>query len=686
MSATAYYNLTQGQRAVAEVTTENVMELSRSTAQRIEGLLVENQRTSATLAGEPLAAQFLAASEEERKGLAPQVHQMLQNFADTHPDYDAPGLLDANGFVVASLEELLLGKDRSFRDYFQASIQGQPYVSSMLVGRATGRPGVFLTNPVITAEGEIVGIDIVWLKGDTIWSIIDDVVVGEEGITYLVDQDGVIIAHPNRDLLYHSLGELTPEAATTISTTIRFGTVEGTDVPLIPESLGLDDLAAELASAQGSGTHRYDSPLDHRDHVAGYTRLEAYPWTVVVDLPEAQFLAPLQRLRSVAWVSVGVMGAITLLVSILLARTTTRPIRHLTDAAMAVERGQPFEPADIADVTAGRDEIAQLGRTFSSMVLALQQEITEHKQAEGALRESEAKYRTLVEQVPAVTYIAALDEASTTLYISPQVETLIGYSQAEYVADPDMWRERLHPYDRERVLAKVRRSHAIGEPFRSEYRMLARDGHVVWFRDDAVIVRDDAGQPLFLQGVMFDITERKRAEEELRKANRALRVLSECNQAVVRATEESDLLHQICRLIVEVGEYRLAWVGFAEQDKKKSVRPVAQTGFEEGYLETLNIIWADTERGRGPTGTAIRSGEYCTAKDIPTDPRFAPWREAAIQRGYASSVALPLIAEGQTFGALNIYAAEPDAFDADEVKLLTELADDLAYGVMALRT
>ena len=94
-----------------------------------------------------------------------------------------------------------------------------------------------------------------WLKGNTIWSIIDDVVVGEEGIAYLVDQDGVIIAHPNRALLYHSLGKLTTEAATTISTTIHFGTVEGTDTPLIPESLGMDDLAGELLSGQDFGDY-----------------------------------------------------------------------------------------------------------------------------------------------------------------------------------------------------------------------------------------------------------------------------------------------------------------------------------------------------------------------------------------------------------------------------------------------
>ena len=354
---------------------------------------MEHQRASATLAGQPSVILFLATSEEERQALSPRAYQTLQNFADTHLDYDAPGLLDRNGIVVASLEELLLGKDRSFRDYFQASIQGQPYVSDMLVGRATGRPGVFLTNPVVTAEGKIVGIDIVWLKGDVIWGIIDDVVVGEEGMAYLVDQDGVIIAHPNRDLLYHSLGELTPEAVAMISSTIRFGTVEGTDTPLIPESLGMDDLAAELVLAQGSGTYRYDSPLDHRAHVIGYTRLEAHPWTVVVDLPEAQFLAPLQRLGTVAWGSVGVVAAITLIVSILLVRGITHPIRRLTDAAIAVERDQPFEPADIEDVTSGRDEIAHLGRVFSGMVLALQQELTERKRAEEELQHTLEKLR-----------------------------------------------------------------------------------------------------------------------------------------------------------------------------------------------------------------------------------------------------------------------------------------------------
>jgi len=186
--------------------------------------------------------------------------------------------------------------------------------------------------------------------------------------------------------------------------------------------------------------------------------------------------------------------------------------------------------------------------------------------------------------------------------------------------------------------------------------------------------------------VFKNITERRSAEEKLHKMNRALKALSECTQAVIRNTEEPELLNEICTIMVKVGGYRLAWVGFAENDQKKSVRPVAQAGYEEGYLETVKVTWDDSELGKGPAGMAIRTSQPSICNNILTDPNFAPWRAEAIRRGYASAIGIPLIANSQSFGVLAIYAKEPDAFEVAELNLLAQLAENSTYGILALRT
>jgi PAS domain S-box-containing protein len=193
----------------------------------------------------------------------------------------------------------------------------------------------------------------------------------------------------------------------------------------------------------------------------------------------------------------------------------------------------------------------------------------------------------------------------------------------------------------------------------------------------------------FLQSVanvLGSAIERQRDEAQLRRTNQTQRALSKCNEALIRSTDESTLLQQICDIAVEQAAYRFCWIGWAEHDEAKSVRPVARSGFEAGYLDNLNITWADTERGQGPTGTCIRTRQTVVAKDIASDPKMIPWRAEALKRGYASSIAIPLLIDSAVFGALMIYAAEPNAFGPEEVSLLTELASDLAYGIAALRT
>ena len=193
----------------------------------------------------------------------------------------------------------------------------------------------------------------------------------------------------------------------------------------------------------------------------------------------------------------------------------------------------------------------------------------------------------------------------------------------------------------------------------------------------------------FLQSVanvLGSAIERQRGEAELWRVHQAQRALSKCNEALVRADSESKLLQQVCDLVVEEAGYRFCWVGRAERDEAKSILPLAKAGFEAGYLDTLKITWADNERGRGPAGECIRTGQTVAARNIATDARMAPWREEALKRGYASCVAIPLPIGAAVFGVIVIYSSELDTFGTEEVKLLTELASDLAFGIDTLRT
>ena len=173
-------------------------------------------------------------------------------------------------------------------------------------------------------------------------------------------------------------------------------------------------------------------------------------------------------------------------------------------------------------------------------------------------------------------------------------------------------------------------------------------------------------------------------ESELQRVHRALRVHSAANKALTVASDVAAWLNQVCRSAAEVGGYRMAWLGFAETDEEKMVRPVAHGGFNAGYLESAHISWKDEPRGRGPVGIAVRTGKFSVTRDIPTDPGFDVWRKEALRHGYKSAIALPLIGEGRTFGVLALYAEEVDAFGSEEIEVLTELANDLAFGLVVV--
>ena len=219
-----------------------------------------------------------------------------------------------------------------------------------------------------------------------------------------------------------------------------------------------------------------------------------------------------------------------------------------------------------------------------------------------------------------------------------------------------------------------------------EYHLLPANGGTVTFvRSIAELVRDVEGRPTKIVGVILDITERKQAEARLRRLNQELLAIKECNKAMVRDSTEQELVNDICRTVCQMAGYRMAWIGMAEHDERKSVRPAGWSGSDHGYVEKNDVTWGDEPSGCGTMGMAIKTGKPVVMLDLQDNPAMRPWQESLVELGYRSMIAIPIIDSGVVFGAFGIYMDGPEGFSQEEVGLLEEMTGDLAFGIHGLR-
>ena len=183
-----------------------------------------------------------------------------------------------------------------------------------------------------------------------------------------------------------------------------------------------------------------------------------------------------------------------------------------------------------------------------------------------------------------------------------------------------------------------------------------------------------------------EITERNRIEEQLRTVNRELKTISECNQIIVRTNDEASLLRDICQVLIRMGGYRLAWVVFEESDTSKILHPTFQMGYEKDELDVIDLVCKSMNDENHPIADAIQNVKYCVRRMTVADEAFEGWTQELCDQGFASFISLPLTNNFYPFGALNLFTSDPDAFTDDEINLLVELASDLAFGIIALRT
>ncbi|WP_326941032.1 bifunctional diguanylate cyclase/phosphodiesterase [Actimicrobium sp. GrIS 1.19] len=279
------------------------------------------------------------------------------------------------------------------------------------------------------------------------------------------------------------------------------------------------------------------------------------------------------------------------------------------------------------------------------------------------------------------------DLTSDAIWWNDGMQSVFGYPEQEIEADISSWTSRIHPDDLARVTDGIHTViDGVGTSWIDEHRFRRHDGSYADVADRGFVIRDAQARAVRMVGGISDVTPRRQAEQRVARLNRALRMLSACNQVVVQATPELALLAEVCRIVCELGGYRVAWVGYARQDAACSIEPMAQVGLPADFLSAVPLSWSiEGGPGKGPAAMTIRSGEATMIENAATDPAFASWREHVDEFGFRGVVCLPLREGKHTFGVLALYATEANPISSTEMSLLCELADNLAFGIVNRR-
>jgi len=407
------------------------------------------------------------------------------------------------------------------------------------------------------------------------------------------------------------------------------------------------------------------------DVLAAVKRVPAAGWYVAVLLPTAEAFAPIraaqERMRLAAIL-------LTLLVTALtwwLLKRQLAPMQAAADTLTRLaETGQPPQPLPVVR----QDEIGELIGGFNQLLDAL-------RLRERALQESEYRWRFALEG--SGDGLWDWNVGAGTVFFTRRWKELLGYAEDEIGSGLGEWENRVHPADRPAVAAALR-DYFDGKlaNFVSEHRIRVKDGSYKWVLLRGMVVsRGNDGKPLRMIGTHSDITERKNAEQRIRRLTQLYAALSQCNQTIVRCTGEDELFAQICRDVVKFGGMRMAWIGLVDAASRR-VRPVAAFGDGVEYVDGIQVSVDENDAyGRGPSGIAIRGNEPFWCQDFANDPHTDPWRERAASYGWAASASLPLQRDGKAVGALTLYATEVNAFDEDIRQLLVEMAADISFAL-----
>jgi PAS domain S-box-containing protein len=653
-----------------------------------------------------------------------QANVVLDRFSKELPGYVCY-LMDLNGLTIASSNrgqiDSFVGNSYAFRPYFQEAIQGFPG-RYWAMGVTSREMGYFASYAVKNDAGQIVGVVVIKSAMREIATVIP-----QHSPTFIISPSGIIVMSSRPTLVLRSLWPLSATVREKLLASRQFG--NGPFMPLLAqEPVDKGECLLErkrffvvhqpipwegwsiviLGSMRPIVQARFlgisvtlilgllligfltiiAMTIESAARVTTSERLyrtlvEGSPNYVSLCDHEGRYLAINENgIKALGWRKENLLGQ-------RFTRTWPESSQNNLEAIIQqVFHGQPMSFEAPYLHPDGRSLIWQvtMSPVFETNLsvqgfVSIANDITEHKRIEEELQASEAKYRTLIEKIPAITYITEMD--GRTLFTSPQIESLLGFSPTEYQSDPNTWKKLIHPDDQGRVLAELLSCKARGGPFISEYRLLTKAGKVVWCHDEATIMYNADGEPLFMQGVMMDITNRREAEEALEQSEKGFRQLFESAADIL-------ILHGRGG-IIEVNQQACRSLGYTRGELLQMSLFDIEVGYSKKFLfdlwekkggevTTLSGIYRRKDGSTFPV--EIRAGEvtYRGQKLRLAMGRDITNRKRAEEALRASKEALEKSKENYQALAGQLLTAQ----EAERKRLARELHDDLTQRLGAL--
>ncbi|WP_458012533.1 GAF domain-containing protein [Candidatus Solincola sp.] len=563
--------------------------------------------------------------------------------------------VDADGNVVASAVPYQGPLNLSDRSFFQRAVQTKEFsIGDYVVGRITGKPLLPFALPVLNEKEEVVFLlvaawDLSWLE-----KMADSFFLPEGSVLTVVDGMGTVLARY-------------PEGEGYVGTTVP-------EAPVVK---------AMLEEAGGGSMNEVGLDGVRRLYVHRPIMPEVETGRVYVCLgfPEEEIYGPANRTLAWELAILAVFAALVILLAYALSGVfIIRPISNLQKAVQELERGNLRARSGLSGALG---EMGHLAKSFDRMAESLQARVEERDRAEARLRENEKRLSDIVTTVPVgiITTdsrgeVGFVNRAALSI-LGSEEEAIIGRSYEDLFAkvttlDGHPLPAEEHPF---------RRILDAGMEFRDvEYLVELENGTTRALSFSGLPLRDEEENVMGVLAAVEDVTERHRSRERARRLGLLYAVLSEVNRAIVHLKEKQLLLQEICRILVERGLFRMAWVGWLDPSSLV-VEPVAVAGDRTGYAREISVRADDSPLGLGPTGRAVVEGHPVICDDVENDPRMEPWRDKLLRAGFRSSGAFPLRREGKVVGVINVYAHLPGYFGPEEREIMERLAADVSFAL-----